>query len=1190
MRNLIRLFTGVAAAALLSLAPDTVRAQGVTSAAIEGVVTDASGQPVVGASVTGVHTPSGTSYSTVSRSGGSYTLSNVKVGGPYTVTVSASGSSSKRITGVNTDLSQATRVNVKLSVAAAPSAVVTDAAAAPGDPARVIVEASSVDDEIFSPTRSGTATNVGRQQIESLPTISRSLQDFTRITPQVNGGSVGGANNRFNNISIDGATINDAFGLEASGLLTARSEPISLDVIDQVRVSLSPYDVRQSNFTGGSIDAVTKSGTNKFHGSVYGYYRDADFVGRTSFVAPTPANDRGKLHSRLNGFEEYTYGFTLGGPIIKDKLFFFVGFESKRRREPQLGSIGVTSDGSGFFTATALANTNLYIGTTLNQYNYNPGTTGTQLDHVYDDKYFARVDWNITKDQKLTIRYNHVESEFTDGASRSNSAYTLTGRQYLRPYSSDSVVLQLFSTWTPTFTTEARVAYNVLRTERQVVTPFSSVAALVEGGKTLNFGVERSSQQNQLDQDVIESVLNASYFWGNHTITAGINVDNFSYRNLFIQDAFGTYTFTTPAQYAARVPARYQFSYLLPGGSDTVNWSYYNLGAYIQDEWKATKNLTLTFGLRADMPIFPTDPRRNAQFAADFGGRDTSKLPDGQVAFSPRFGFNWNIFGTDFNAAQEAPASPDAKGGPYATSRKRWWELGTVLRGGAGLFNGKTPSVWISNQYSNTGLDFVRVDTNAIQMSSRNRTTGVVTNSTVSLGSTNFNSVNGISVPTNPLLPVSQSNPLRVVPMPLFNGNPNQQLTIPQVNAILATANYSTTTSDVTFQIPANQTAIAITDPDFRFPQIFRANLAIDQKLPWGFVLTLEGLYSQNVEAVTYRNLNLPTPSAVTLQDGRRQFTSSAANAAYTNVIEIGNTSKGRSIIGTVSLERPLQKDGWGAKIAYTRSSVKTAGDYTSSVAFSNWSNNVISDDPNRPSTTRSFFEIRDRLIASVTYGINVGKPWQTSFSLFYDGHSGQAYSVVFGQDVNGDGVSGNDSFFVPANPTQVNVVAPNGPAGTTAAQQAALNAAASAAFFSYIDSQKFLRENKGRVLPVNGGTNPWVNRLDLRITQGIPIPARFGKLECYFDVLNVLNLISPRWGGIKTYGGQVFNNVFFSGVTATVPNRANGLYTYTVNTAVPFPAFTTPTGTSSSFASSSAGQANLDARWQMQFGLRYTF
>lgn len=1119
MRNLIRLFTGVAAAALLTLAPGIARGQGVTSAAIEGVVTDASGQPVVGANVTGVHTPSGSTYSTVTRSGGNYTLPNVKVGGPYTVTVSSSGSATKRVSGINTDLSQATRVNVALSAGAPPSTVATEAATA-GDPGRVIVEASVIDDEIFSPTRSGTATNVGRQTIESLPSISRSLQDFTRVTPQVNGGSVGGANNRFNNISIDGATINDAFGLEASGLLTARSEPISLDVIDQVRVSLTPYDVRQSNFTGGSIDAVTKAGTNKFHGSLYGYYRDADFVGRTTYTVRTPANERGKLRSRLDGFEDYTYGLTLGGPIIKDKLFFFFGYESKRRTEPQLGSLGVIGGSSGFFsTALAVSNTDLVIGTTNTRYGYNPGTIGTALDSVEDDKYFVRIDWNITKDQKLTLRYNHVDSFFTDGMSRSSTLFTLTGRQYTRPYTSDSFVAQLFSTWTSSFTTEARVAYNRLRTERQVATVFPAVDVLVDSNRTITFGVERSSQQNQLDQDVIESVFNASLFVGNHTLTMGVNVDNYAFRNFFVQDAFGTYLFTTPQNYIDGRPSRYRFSYLLPGGNDTVNWSYYNLGLYLQDEWKVTRNLTVTAGIRADLPIFPDSPRDNTVFAAAFPGLNTSKLPSGQWAFSPRFGFNWNVFGTDFTGSESAPQeAKDGKSGPVYPNRKKWYELGTVVRGGVGLFNGKTPAVWLSNQYSNTGLDFARIDR--------------------SFGGSTFGSTSSASAG-------------------FFQTTPDLQPRAGQAGLS-----------------PVATTAIALTSPDFRFPQTLRSNLAIDQRLPFGLVLTLEGLYSQSVEAVTYRNVNLGA-ATTTLPDGRRRYSTPTANASYTSVIEIGNTNKGHSYIGTVSLERPMTSNSnWSFKFAYTRSNVRAAGDYTSSVALSNWQNNVITDDANAPRETRSFFEIRDRIVATLSFAINKGKPWQTMMSLIYDGHSGQPYSYVFSNDVNNDGVSGNDSFYVPRDRNDAVITAAGG----------ATVAAATDAFFAYIENNKFLRNNKGRILPVNGGTNPWVNRLDFRLAQSVPIPARYGKLEVYFDVLNVLNLISPRWGGVKTMGGSLFNNVFLTSATVT-----GGRYNYTVNPAN-LPQLATPTGTSGSFSSASAGQANLDARWQMQIGARYSF
>ncbi len=1170
MRNPFRLLATAAVAALALLAPDAALAQGVTTAGIEGRVTDSSGAPVVGAEVSGVHTPSGTSYRTTTRTGGVYNLTNVRIGGPYSVTVAGPGGAAKRINGVNAELQQSTRVDIVLP-AAAPAVLGTVIAQEAGGPARVVVEATAIDDELFSPTRQGAVTNVGRDKIDTLPTISRSLQDFTRLTPQASGGSVAGGNNRFNNISIDGATINDSFGLSASGLLTDRAEPISLDVIDQVRISISPYDVRQSNFTGGAIDAVTKSGTNTFHGSIYGFYRDGSLVGRDTFTV------NGLKHAPLNDFEEYTYGLTFGGPIIKDRLFFFFGAESKRRREPQLGAIG--GAGSSIFgdpNGPAALNTAAVINTSITRYNYNPGGTGVVLDRVKDDKIFARIDWNITKDQKLTLRYNHIDAVFTDGISRDNSSFSLSGRQFQRPSESNSFVGQLISTWSSKFTTEARVAYNRLRTERTVSIPFPAVSVLIGSGQSVNFGVERSSQQNALDQDIIESVINGSYYLGNHTITGGVNVDHFQFRNLFIQDVFGNYAFNSPADYAIGRPQSYQVSYLQPGGSPVVDWGYYNIGLYLQDEWKITPKLTATFGLRADLPVFPDSPRSNAQFATDFGGRDTGKLPEGNWSISPRFGFNWNIFG-DLNAPTETEAVADAKG-VVPTSRTRSWrdEFATVVRGGIGLFNGRTPSVYISNQYSNTGLDFARIA----------RTYGSATFGGATAGSQNF-----------------------------FTPNPFNQ---PQAGANSSLPSAAQTT-----------TAIALTSSDFKFPSILRTNLAIDQKLPFGLVFTVEGLYSRDIDAVFFKNLaqsdigltsfpvatgtvatllgytvpagTLSPLPAGTLPDGRPIYRSNPAlnsnynplpatdpRARYTNVIEFGNVSKGDSYFATVSLERPLQKDGWSAKIAYTRSKVRTATDSTSSVAFSNFQNRPISFDANNSAVGRSFFEIKDRIIANLNYSINVGKPWQTTLGLIYDGHSGTPYSFIFSNDANNDGVSGNDLFFVPSDPSQVRIISSSANTGNSAATNAALNAQATATFFDFINSNEYLKANRGKILPRNGGTNPWVNRLDFRLSQQIPTPSfgNFkGKLEVYFDVLNVLNLFGKNLGGIKTYGGTLFNTVSIATFSGIDPQ---GRYIYTYNPTTS--ALRSPAGTSVSYNSGGAGQANIDSRWQIQFGARYTF
>lgn len=1155
MRNLILQFTGAAAAALLAFCPAVVRAQGVTSSAIEGTITDASGRPVVGATVTGVHTPSGTTYNTVSRDGGRYNFNNVRVGGPYSVTVTASGSTSKRITGINTELSQAARVDIKLT---APVASSEAAPANAGDPGRVVVEASAVDDETFSPNRTGASTTVVRTQIDALPSISGSLQDFTRLTPQVSGGSVSGQNNRFNNITVDGATINDAFGLSASGVLTDRAEPVSLEAVETFRVNISPYDVKFSNFTGGSIDAVTRSGTNKFSGAIYGRYRDGGGIGRLR-------NSAGQLGPSLSDFEEYTYGFRFGGPLIKDKLFFFVSYETKRRTEPQLGTIGGATT---FFPATQAVfddvigftsrpldlraggtGTNSVLGTynpstpgiflqdlAARGYGYNPGNNGVSLDKVNDDKLIAKVDWNITKDQKFSFTYKRTDALYTDGLTRNNNAFALTGLQFERPYLLNSYVAQLFSTWTPKLTTEARIGYNTLRTQRTVSTPFPavSVSATNNNSNFINFGVERSSQQNALDQDILESVFNASYYAGNHTLTAGVNVDRFAFKNLFIQDAFGTYQFASLDDYFNGRPNRYRYSYsLLPGGATPIaEFTYYNLGLYLQDEWKPLPNLTIVAGIRADLPIYESTPLNNTRFTSDYNilrpGSDlrTDRLPENQWSFSPRIGFNWNVFGTDFSGQSSDPGVIDPKSGARLGGRDiPWWKRGTVVRGGVGIFNGVVPRVFLSNQFSNTGLDIARID----------------------------QSFGGAGQPA------LQDN--------FFQPNPTRQ---PQAGQ-----------SGLN---PVQTTAIALTDRNFSFPQVIRSNFAIDQALPFGLVLTLEGIVTKNLDAVVFQNLNL-APVVGTNLDGRLRYSAAALAAddprrRYTSVILMSNVDKGYSYSATAQLERRRGKDGFYFKTAYTYGRAYSVNDATSSVALSNYEFRQVGvNGPNANDVSRSAFETRHRVIAQLDYQFALRKGWETTIGLFYEGKSGIPYSYGYTNDANGDGQFSNDLVYVPRGPNDPLVafgriqggVYQSTAAGTTlsAAQQ-------SAAFFDLVNRNRFLRENQGKILPRFGGTNPWIHRVDLRITQAIPMPLK-GKLEAYFDVLNLLNLLDRKSGLITTWGGNTFGTpglVSYAG-QALVNGQQRMIYTYTPGVGE---------------RSTPNGAQNIESRWQIQTGLKYSF
>ena len=1130
MRNFIRSLASAALAAALAFTSTSgLYAQGVTSSALQGTLTDSSGKPIVGAQIVAVHTPSGTTYNTVSRSNGLYNLNNLRVGGPYSVTATGGGDA-KRITNVYAELGQVTQVDIRIS----PTQPAVTSAVGPvtaGEPGRVIVEASQIDDEIFSPSRAGPATTVLRQQIDKLPTISRSLQDFTRLTPQVVGGSVSSTNNRFNNITVDGATINDAFGLSASGVLTDRAEPISLDAVETFRVNIAPYDLKYSGFTGGSIDAVTRSGTNTWTGSIYGFYRGANLIGK--FTQTNAFTGLSSTSPSLIGFEEYTYGARLAGPIIKDTLFFFILAESKRRKEPQLGSIG----GSTIFPATQ-AQFDQVISISTTTYGYNPGTAGSVLDNVNDDKITAKLDWNITKGQKLTLTYKYVNADYTDGITRNNNNFSLTGLQFDRPFRSNSYVGQLFSTWTPTFTTEARVAYNTLKTERTVSTPFPYINGVqVSSGNRINFGVERSSQENALDQDIIESVFNANYYVGNHTIGAGVGVDHYAFRNLFIQDAFGTYDFASsplipagPGGVPPAIPARtgiqnfqlglasrYRHSYSnVPGVAEPIaEFDYFSVGAYIQDEWKVTPRVSLQFGVRMDVPLFDSTPLYNPQFFTDYGLK-TSQLPASKVVFSPRFGFNWNVFGTDFTNTENINDTVDPKSGARLPAPpKPWYKIGTVVRGGIGVFNGTAPRVFLSNQFSNTGVDISRIDVT-------------------------------FALPAN----ASLTDPRFFVPNPF-----NQP--IAGQNGLSA--------------VPT--TAIAIASTNFVFPQNLRGNFAIDQKLPWNFVLTVEGIYSKALEAVQFQNLNLSSQTG-NLPDGRPVYGGLGPvgvdpRRRYTSVILMSNTSDGHSYSGAVTLELPRTKSGIYFKAAYVNSHAYTVNDAVSSVALSNYEFNPISGNPNNPGEARSFFETRHRFIAAFDYQFALKKKWESTIGLFLERRSGTPYTFVFTNDANRDNQFSNDLIYVPTGPTDVLI-------GTIVGGAYVRNAAAEDAFFNLIQRNPFLKANQGKILPRFGGTNPFITRLDLRFTQNIPVPYK-GHLEFYYDILNIPNLLNRKSGMIQTWGGNTFGTPGLASLAGTVVQGGvtKSVYTYTPGVGE----LSVPNGV-----------ANIDSRWQMQFGLRYSF
>jgi len=671
-------------AALLAL-PTRTFAQGTTSSSLGGTVTDASGNPVVGATISAVDTSSNTRYDSVTRSGGRWDISNVRTGGPYRVTATANGASKSK-GGIYTTLEQTTEVNLQLGPAAAqgPTApTVSEEGAVTTE--RVTVQGTSVD-ELYASDRNGTSTYVDRKEINNLPTITRSLNDYIRLTPQIStlgrqGASAAGQNNRSNNIQIDGATISDAFGLATAGggtgAPTESAEPISLDVIDQFRVNIAPFDVRESNFSGASINGITRSGDNNFHGAAYGFWRDENLVG-----------DGSRVRQPIAAFHENTYGAWVSGPIFKDVLFFVLSYEGKRATVPIQGDV---SRFVPFFTGPANSIQNI-INTTRTQYGFDPGSIGPESTTINDDKYFLKLDWNVLPGHHASLTYNHVDGTNQFGLAR-GTTYDLHSRQYTKPIHFDSLSFQVFDNWNPSFSTESIFVFNNTSAERKPNGVFPQVIVHETYGD-VRFGSEQFSQENFLNQEVVSETFNANYFIGNHQFTLGTSDELLEFKNKFLRDFFGSYDFratgsgatamTATQNYQRGAPSNYSVTFpTVPGTIPITEVRLWDLSLYAQDKWKILQNLNVTYGIRFDTHIFPDDPFFNPAFAAAFPGRSTSAV-DNDYVWGPRIGFNWDVFNNK----------------------------GTQVRGGTGVFGTRTLGVLYTNQYGGTGVDFKRVTEN----------------------------------------------------------------------------------------------------------------------------------------------------------------------------------------------------------------------------------------------------------------------------------------------------------------------------------------------------------------------------------------------------------------------------------------------------------------------------------------------
>lgn len=1057
------LLKNLLALTLFVLSTGWVMSQGVTTASIQGTVVESSGESLPGANIVATHEPSGTRYGAVSNLEGRFVIPNMRIGGPYTVRISFVGYDDKTIEGIVLGLGQSYTINASLS-----DGVELEA-----------VEVIASSDAIMNSDRTGAATNIGNEQISDLPSISRSVNDFVRLTPQAStagsGVSFGGQNNRYNQFAIDGTVNNDVFGLAGNGTNGGQTgvNPISLDAIDEVQVVIAPYDVKLGGFTGGGINAVTRSGTNSFDGSVYYFGNNQNLVGKSPNEART----------KLDDYSDYQAGFRLGGPIIKNKLFFFANGEVTRNSSPVLFDPTSVSGGSNI-TVEELSRAQAVA----ERLGYDPGSFGAYSSSQSSEKFFARLDWNVNDRNKITLRHSYVYGEQIS-ISRSPNSVNFFNSGVFFPSTTNTSVFEWSSRLSNNMSNELRIGYTSVRDDRGPLgSPFPAVNIRLSGGRSINLGSEAFSVANQLDQDVLTITDNFTIFKGNHTLTFGTHNEFYSTYNLFIRQNYGAYSYysledwETVGTDSEVLPRSYDYSYSRTDNPQQgAEFNAFQLGFYAQDEYQWKPNLKVTAGLRLDIPTFADKPSSNAAFNNDFAeyGVATDQVPGAQLMVSPRVGFNWDV-------------NNDSK---------------TQVRGGLGLFTGRVPFVWISNQYTNTGNEFGRVS----------------------------------------LFRSSETSTGDYPEGFLFQPDPFNQADAADVGKSLGVSE------------------INVTDKDFKFPQVFRANAAIDHVLPGGIIGTFEAIYTKNLKNIDFKNLNKLEDGTLTGADDRVYFSRNYANSDYNDVILLTNTNKGFAYNLTAQLQKKFDS-GLTSSLAYTYGRSKDVNGGTSSQAFSNWRYVEQVNGGNNAELGFADFDVRSRVVASLGYKIKFQSGSATTISAFYNGQSGIPFSYVVNGDLNNDRTFGNDLIYIPASKSEIQFT------GTQEEQDSQW-----AAYNSYIENDEYLSQHRGEYAERNSNRLPWTNQVDLRLMHEIKLKTEGETnhlITLTFDVFNLGNLLNQEWG--RQYG--ISNNSF--SVIDLDYVEVNGstkvpVYEYTgsgLNEGKPYYV------------------SDFLSRWRGQFGIRYSF
>lgn len=1042
MRKIISLLAFVLTLASVSFAQ-------VTSSSITGSVKGDDNKFLDGATIVAVHQPSGTKYSTTSNKSGAYTILNVRVGGPYMVKITFSGFKPYEEQGVFAPLGNTANVDVVLK---------NDAVTMQN------IVVSAAPNPIINSRANGTSVTIGRQALNLTPTIGRNLNDITKYNAYGNGRSFAGQDSRFNNFTIDGAVFNNGFGLGSDAQAGGRtnSTAISLDALEEVQINITPYDIRQSGFAGAAINAVTRSGTNEFAGSVFRFWNNRDLAGtkvasKTDNIPKTP-------------FNVETQGFRVGGPIIKDKLFFFVNGEFTNGTNPALNWVANRPGATGNVSRTTASDLEDLKGFMKSNFDYDLGAVDNFNNESFSNKVLARIDYNINDVHKLSLRYAHHNSESdvpisnsnagntAGNGNRQNAALAVSGQNtgYIIQDNTRSAVLELSSNFKNRVSNQFIATYNKQiedRAYRTALFPTVDILSGVGGSTYTSLGFDPFTPNNKLNYSTFNLTNNTTLIRGNHTITLGAAFESFKSNNLFFYGSNGVWVFNSIADFkaaalaykanpnlpASTVPiARFNYRYtLLPDGKlpwQTFQNQFYTV--YGQDEWKMTKNFRMTYGARVDyLNIENTASDYGNPYVAGLNFREpsglpykinTGSMPKSRLYVSPRIGFNWDVQGN-----------------------KR-----TQVRGGSGLFLSRLPYVLISNQLGNNG---------------------------VNIGLVNATGSAATAYP--------------------FTLDPTR---------------YTPTTTDINSLRGYN---VNYGDQDLKFPQIWKTNLAIDQKLGWGVIGTLEGIYNKNINMLHYVDVNQKRPSGTFAGNDKRDIYPAldlsgapATNARFLNpgignAFVLTNNSVGYSYSLTAKLEKPMTKN-FGGILAYTNakatdlaSVASTVNASTPSIYGLNYLRQGFSDN-----------DLRHRFMGYVNYRLNYGGKFggATTFSLGMVSASGFKLSYTYSSDVNGDGQF-NDLIYVPA--AGNNLTFQDQTVGTTL-----FTAAAQAtAFSNYIEANPYLKNRRGMYAERNGVEAPWLTRFDFSIEQDFFVKTgkkkKANTIRFRADFINFGNLINNKWG-----------------------------------------------------------------------------